>query len=63
MKNLLIIGILLSLNWTAITQIQLLNDEFDNSSSLCDWLNIDDIEGWNADHLEELDINITQPVK
>jgi len=39
-------------------QIQLLNDEFDNSATLsANWLNINDEEGWNAEHLEVHDIN------
>lgn len=41
-------------------QIQLLNDEFDNSATLqTNWLNINQTEGWNAEHLEVHDINLS----
>ena len=42
-------------------QIQLLNDEFDNSSTLSNWENVTDTEGWNAEHLEVFDINTSTP--
>ncbi len=39
-------------------QIQLLNDEFNNTATLsANWLNINDTEQWGAEHLESLDIN------
>ena len=36
-----------------------LNDEFDNSSTLSNWLRVNETEGWNADQLETLDIDDT----
>ncbi len=40
------------------SQIQLLNDEFENAATLnANWLNINEVEGWNAEHLEVHDIN------
>lgn len=45
-----------------ISQIQLLNDEFENAATLqANWLNINDVEGWNAEHLEVHDINSSSP--
>ena len=44
-------------------QIQLLNDEFDDSSTFSNWKNISVTEGWNAEHLELIDINTTKPGK
>lgn len=55
--TLFVIQILLfsTLTWG---QIQLLNDEFENAAMLsANWLNINDEEGWNAEHLEVHDIN------
>ena len=42
-------------------QIQLLNDEFDDATSLSNWQNVTDVEGWGAEHLEVFDINTTTP--
>ena len=42
-----------------IGQIQLYNDEFSNSASLVNWLNINDIEGWNITQLENYNIGDT----
>jgi len=43
-----------------ISQIQLLNDEFSNSNTLtANWLNINDVEQWDAEQLEVFDINST----
>jgi len=38
-----------------------LSDEFDSSATLGDWLRNDTAEGWNADKLEQWDINVTTP--
>lgn len=39
-------------------QVQLLNDEFDQSATLAaNWLNINQEEGWMAEHLEVFDID------
>ncbi len=50
-------ALLISLSFCLSAQIQLLNDEFDDASSLSDWLNINDTEQWNAEHLEIIDID------
>ncbi len=42
-------------------QIQLLNDEFSDSASIVNWLNINDEEGWNITQLETYDINVSTP--
>jgi len=45
-------------NTSATSQIQLLNDEFSDSNTLtANWLNINDVEQWDAEHLEVFDIN------
>ncbi len=38
-------------------QIEELSDEFHNACSVDEWSDINTIEGWNASHLEEFDIN------
>ncbi len=44
------------------SQIQLLNDEFDDPGSLsANWLNINDVEQWNAEHLELFGIDTIVP--
>lgn len=43
-------------------QIQLLNDEFNDSMTLAaNWLNINDVEQWGAEQLELLDIDQSSP--
>ena len=42
-------------------QITLLNDEFNQSASLSNWNNINTTEGWDAEHLEILDIDNSAP--
>ncbi len=44
-----------------MAQIQLLNDEFTNDSTLANWQNIIDVEGWLEDPLEVYDINTSTP--
>ncbi len=61
-KYILLILVLISTIYCT-AQIQLLNDEFDDASTLSNWLNIDDVEGWNADHLEDYNINTSQTGK
>jgi hypothetical protein len=57
MKN-LILAYLIFLSPTLIAQIQIHNDEFDNELTLdANWININDEEEWNAEHLEVHDIN------
>ncbi len=63
MKKIILFGSFLFAFICAYSQIQLLNDEFDDASTLTNWLNIDDVEGWNADHLEAHDINTSQAGK
>ena len=41
-----------------IAQLQLLNDEFNNSATLsANWLNLNTQEAWGVEHLEAHDIN------
>ena len=62
MKNIEKIFVLLILTSSLNAQIQLLNDEFTNAATLqANWLNINDTEGWNAEHLEVHDINTSSP--
>ena len=44
-----------------IAQIQLNNDEFDDSRSIENWQNIRDFEGWGIDQLEYYNINDSLP--
>lgn len=41
-------------------QIQIHNDEFDNGATISNWININDAEQWNAEHLELMDIDTTK---
>lgn len=43
------------------SQIELLSDEFNSRCSLSDWFDINDTEGWDAQHLESHDISQTFP--
>ena len=38
-----------------------LSDEFGSSASLAEWSRIHQVEGWNADQLQVLDVNTTMP--
>ncbi|HUM47426.1 MAG TPA: T9SS type A sorting domain-containing protein [Chitinophagales bacterium] len=49
--------------FNAVAQLSSLNDEFSNAATLSNWQNINTAEGWNAEQLELLDINATQPGK
>jgi len=53
--------IFLLLGLSLYGQIQLLNDEFSDSASIVNWLNINDEEGWNITQLETYDINVSTP--
>lgn len=44
----------------AATPIAGLSDEFDDSSTLQNWSRINEVEGWNADQLETIDVDTTQ---
>ncbi len=57
------LAIFFSFPFHSAAQLQLLNDEFEDSSTLSNWQNITDVEGWNTEHLEAHDINITQTGK
>jgi len=54
-------ALVLSLPALAPGQVSLLSDEFDDPATLADWQRIHQVEGWNADQLEVLDIDTTQP--
>jgi len=41
--------------------LSVLNDEFEDGSSISDWARIHEVEGWNADHANIWDIDATQP--
>ena len=47
----------------AFSQLSSMNDEFSSAATLSNWQNISTAEGWNADQLELLDIDATQPGK
>lgn len=52
---------LISLPALVSAQVSALSDEFEDAASLADWQRIHLVEGWNADQLETLDIDTTQP--
>lgn len=49
------------LAFSLLAQIDTLNDEFNSPCSLMNWHNITQVEGWDAEHFEELDISETHP--
>lgn len=42
-------------------QLSQLNDEFDDPNTLSNWLDINEVEGWNAQQLEEYNIDTGTP--
>eukprot|EP00913_Durusdinium_trenchii_P022824 g21428.t1 len=50
--------VLLSAN--ALSDISQLNDEFDDATTLADWQRVNEVEGWNADQLQQFNIDSTQ---
>lgn len=46
-------------NWEVlfVDDLAQLSDEFETAGSLADWQRLNDVEGWNADKLETLDVN------
>lgn len=44
----------------AFAQLHLLNDEFDDASTMSNWQNVNITEGWNATQIEQQDINTTE---
>lgn len=46
---------------TIHSQIQINNDEFSNTSTLVNWNNINETEGWNITQLEKYNIGDTVP--
>ena len=53
---------ILSLEWEPfIDDLAPLGDEFEDNSTLSQWLRLNDTEGWHADKLELLDINESAP--
>ncbi len=45
----------------ALADIAWMSDEFDSAASISEWQRIHQTEGWNADQLNLLDIDTTQP--
>ena len=52
-----VIILLLSASLPLTGQVQLLNDEFNNSNTLSNWININQEEGWNITQLESYNID------
>ena len=52
MKNVYSTVFFLLLSFFSLAQLSHLNDEFEDASTLSDWLDITDTEGWGAQHLE-----------
>ncbi|MCA9069768.1 MAG: hypothetical protein KDA84_12635 [Planctomycetaceae bacterium] len=48
------------LSGNSVVDISELNDEFDDPSSLSDWQRVNEVEGWNADQLQEYNIDQSQ---
>lgn len=44
----------------AATPIAGLSDEFDDTSTIADWQRLHEVEGWNADQLQQWDVDQTQ---
>ena len=58
---LLFLGLLLS-SWDKLSaQHSLQNDEFNQAATLPQWYNINNTEGWNAEQLEQFNINTSTP--
>ncbi len=57
LKNHVLCTVMILMYHYGSSQKSLLNDEFDNPCSLSDWNNIVDVEGWNAEQLQELNIS------
>ncbi len=53
--------IIVFFQYYSIAQVSIFNDEFDNAPTLSNWSNINDTEGWNAEHLEAYDVDNTAP--
>lgn len=50
----------LLLTGDALVDISELNDEFDDPATLADWQRVNEVEGWNADQLQQFNIDQTQ---
>lgn len=61
MKPLHLISLLCLLNYPLFAQLSQLNDEFDDPSTLSNWLDINEIEQWNAQQLEVHNIDTGTP--
>lgn len=48
------------LSGDALLDISELNDEFDDSTTLADWQRVNEVEGWNADQLQQFNIDLAQ---
>ncbi len=49
------------LSGNPVADITELSDEFDDSSSISDWQRVNETEGWNADQLQQWDVDQSQP--
>ena len=56
----LLLNTLLFISYLATAQIQLLNDEFNQTESIINWKNINETESWGIQQLENYDINTTR---
>ena len=52
-----LVGAFVQIFLPSCAQIQLMNDEFERSTSLTNWQNIRDAEGWNFDQLEYYNVH------
>lgn len=48
------------LSGNPVVDIAELNDEFDDPTSLADWQRVNEVEGWNADQLQQYNVNQSQ---
>lgn len=60
MKKLSILFVSLLFATLTFAQLHLLNDEFDDATTISNWQNVNVTEGWNATQLEAQDINTTE---
>ncbi|MDX2176847.1 MAG: hypothetical protein SF028_10285 [Candidatus Sumerlaeia bacterium] len=60
MSKLLTTALLFAAASEASAQLSLLNDDFDDPSTLSDWQRVHTVEGWNADQLETWNIDTSR---
>ena len=51
------VGLIFLVNTMCLSQIQLLNDEFNDANTLSNWKNINEYEGWNITQLESYNVD------